>query len=273
MSGKHGKQSNGERAKKREKSRRKRSIKKKIILICTIVLLCLLAYLAYYFYNKGKNMTSIREAQEYMEVKDEKENVVEDERIDKVKELQSQNSDIKGWIQIENTNINYPLLQGEDNEFYADHDYKKEKSVYGSIYLKNICNIYDETSNLVIYGHHMKDTEMFNNLLKYKDQSFYNEHKTVEIITDKDVRKYAIVSVFKSRIFYQNETNVFRYYNIVDFENEDEYNDFISNAKKLQFYDTGVDAKFGEQLITMITCESSTENGRLVVVAKRILDE
>ena len=78
-----------------------------------------------------------------------------------------------------------------------------------------------------------------------------------------------IVSVFKSRVFYQDEENVFKYYNYTKFENEQEYNTFIENCKKIQLYDTKVSAKYGEQLITLITCEYSQENGRMVVVAKK----
>lgn len=189
--------------------------------------------------------------------------------MQKVINLKSENKDIIGWIQIENTIINYPLLQTINNSYYLTHNYKKEKSKYGSIYAKNECNIQDNNSNIIIYGHNMKDEQMFNTLLKYEDKNFYNEHKEIKVATEKEERKYTIISVFKSRVFYQDEQNVFRYYNYTEFENEEKYNTFIENCKKMQLYDTEVSAEYGEQLITLITCEYSQENGRMVVVAKK----
>lgn len=130
--------------------------------------------------------------------------------------------------------------------------------------------IYDNNSNLILYGHNMKDHQMFNNLLKYEDIDIYNNHKTIKISTDKEENEYRIVTVFKSRVFYQDETDVFRYYNYTKFENSDKYNEYIRNCKELQLYDTEVSAKYEEKLITLITCEYSQENGKLIVVAKKV---
>lgn len=191
------------------------------------------------------------------------------ENVKKVIDLKKENSDVIGWIQIDNTIINYPILQTADNNFYLEHNYKKEKSKYGSIYLHKNSNIMNINSNLIIYGHNMKDEQMFNTLLKYEDVNFYNEHKKIKIATETEENQYEIVSVFKSRIFYQDEKDVFRYYNYINFKDEAMYNEYIENCKKIQLYDTGVSVKYGEQLITLITCEYSQKNGRIVVVAKK----
>ena len=192
------------------------------------------------------------------------------ETMIKVEELQSSNSDIKGWIKIDNTIINYPILQGIDNDYYLTHDYNKEKNKYGSIFLKKECDLNNTNSNLIIYGHNMKDELMFNSLLKYEDNSFYDEHKLINITTENEERQYEIVSVFKSRVFYKDEKNVFRYYNYLNFNDENQYNEYITNVKKEQLYETGITATYGEQLLTLITCEYSQENGRIIVVAKKI---
>ena len=73
----------------------------------------------------------------------------------------------------------------------------------------------------------------------------------------------------KTRIFYEDEKNVFRFYQYYNLENEKQFKDYISNCKKLQLYDTGIEANYGDQLVTLITCEYSNENGRMVVVAKK----
>ncbi len=256
---------NNETKNDKERNNKEKNNKRKILflIIFIIALLCL----AFYFYNKFKDKSTINEIQESMATQEEGQR---DNKIAKIKELQILNADIKGWITINNTIINYPILQTGNNDFYLTHDYKKEENKYGSIYLKNSCNLNDNNSNLILYGHNMMDEEMFNNLLKYQDKAFYDEHKIVNITTENEERQYEIVTAFKSRVFYKNEKNVFRYYNCLNFKDENEYNNYINNAKKIQLYDTGVTANFGEQLLTMITCEYSQENGRMVVIAKRV---
>lgn len=250
------------------KHSKKAKTKYKILLILfTIIAIVCVGILLYL--SKGSN--SNKSIYEEISVEDTK--VIDNEvteNMEKVRKLKSINTDVIGWIKINDTMIDYPLLQTTDNEYYLKHNYKKEESKYGSIYLKDICNIQDNSSNLIIYGHNMKDNQMFNNLLNYKDKNFYNNHKIITVATETAESKYEIVSVFKSRVFYQDEKNVFRFYNYTNFEDEKQYNEFMNNCKKIGLYDTGVSAKYGEQLITLITCEYSQENGRMVVVAKKI---
>lgn len=223
--------------------------------------------------NIENNETDQQVLNEHIEDNVESVQTVEiSENMQKVITLKQENQDVIGWIQIDNTIINYPLLQStnKDKDYYLTHNYKNEKTKYGSIYLNKLSDISNVNSNSIIYGHNMKDEQMFNTLLKYENQDFYNEHKTIKIATEKEESEYLIVCAFKSRIFYQNEQDVFRYYNYTNFEDEKTYNEYIKNCKQIQLYDTGVTATYGEQLITLITCEYSQENGRMVVVAKKI---
>lgn len=243
----------------------------KILAIIFVILFIIgICYIIFNFINSNKNKEIYNNINNTNEIYNDISNKDVSENMQKVINLKQENEDIIGWIQIENTMIDYPLLQTTDNEYYLKHNYKKEESKYGSIYLKDICNIQDNSSNLIIYGHNMKDNQMFNNLLNYKDKNFYNNHKIITVATETAESKYEIVSVFKSRVFYQDEKNVFRFYNYTNFEDEKQYNEFMNNCKKIGLYDTGVSAKYGEQLITLITCEYSQENGRMVVVAKKI---
>lgn len=247
---------------------KKKHLKKKYLKILSIIfLIIVICSLGYYLYNlqlsnKNKMMYTnipIKTKEPDLPI-----------NIQKVKTLKSENNEVIGWIQIEDSLIDYPILQNADNNYYLKYNYKNEKSKYGSIFAKNECNISDSNSNLILYGHNMKDSQMFGDLLKYENIDFYNNHKVIKIATDKEESNYNIISVFKSRVFYNDESNVFRYYDYTSFENPDEYNDFINNCKKSQLYDTGVSAEFGEKIITLITCEYSQENGRFVVVAKKI---
>lgn len=249
---------------KRRENRKKKKYFKILSLIFLIIAICALGYYLYNLYLSNKNKSIYKEIS-YTENETSYVTV----NMQKVANLKKENSDVIGWIQIEDTLIDYPILQASDNNYYLRRNYNKEKSKYGSIFTKNECSIYDNNSNLILYGHNMKDGQMFNNLLKYENIDFYNNHKTIKISTDKEENEYNIVTVFKSRVFYQDETDVFRYYNYINFDSSDKYNEFIRNCKELQLYDTGVSAKYGEKLITLITCEYSQENGRLIVVAKK----
>ncbi len=195
------------------------------------------------------------------------ENVVT-ERMLKVEKLQEKNEDIVGWIEIEDTNINYPVLQGEDNEYYLTHNYKKETSQKGSIFLTKDYDWDLPSTNLLIYGHNIMNGQMFQNLLKFADEEFYKEHPVIRFTTPSEDAEYEIISAFKSRVFYKSEQNVFRYYDFVNAENEEEYNEFVKNAKEASLYDIEKTAKYGDQLITLVTCSYHTEDGRFVVIGR-----
>lgn len=191
------------------------------------------------------------------------------ERMEQVKELKKENEDIIGWLEIKDTNINYPILQGTDNEFYLTHNYKKEKVTGGSLFLDKSYDFSVPSSNLLIYGHRNKKGIMFEDLLKYKDEQFYKEHPKIRFTTTEDDSEYEIISVFYSKVYYQDERNVFRYYYFINAENEEQYNEYVNNAKKASIYDTGKTAEYSDQLLTLSTCEYSQTNGRFVIVAKK----
>ena len=193
----------------------------------------------------------------------------ETERILKVQKLQEENSDIVGWLEIEGTNINYPVLQGTDNEYYMTHNYKKQKSKNGSIFLSKDYDWSIPSSNLLIYGHNLNNGTMFQELLKYEKEEFYKKHPIIRFTTNKEDAEYEIISVFKSRVYYKTEKNVFRYYFFVNANSEAEYNEFVQNAKKASLYDIDKTAKFGDQLITLSTCSYHVEDGRFAVVGRK----
>lgn len=191
------------------------------------------------------------------------------ERILKVQKLQEENSDIVGWLEIEGTSINYPVLQGTDNEYYMTHNYKKQKSKNGSIFLTKDYDWSIPSSNLLMYGHNLNNGTMFQELLKYAKEEFYKEHPIIRFTTNKEDAEYEIISVFKSRVYYKTEKNVFRYYFFVNANSEAEYNEFVQNAKKESLYDIDKTAKFGDQLITLSTCSYHVEDGRFAVVGRK----
>lgn len=245
----------------------------KIIYIAlSFLLFCSVCYLFYYFYsahNARKEASLLNELpvppDSTSSKKGNNDPIEKTENMSKLKALQKQNSDIIGWIQIENTNINYPVVQGKDNDYYLNHNYQKKYSANGAIFLDKDYSWNPPSSNLLIYGHH----STFKDLLKYQNKKFYNKHPVIRLTTNKEDTNYDIIAVFKSRVYYQSEENVFRYYYFIDAKNEEEYNDFVNNAKKASLYNTGKTAKYGEQLMTLSTCSYHTKDGRFVIVAKK----
>lgn len=256
------------KAKHSKKSSNK--LKKIVMLLLIIIFICSIGYICYYIYNSNKNKKDNNDILNEIEIDPTQVTEEKTEKMLKLEELQKENNEVIGWLEIEGTNINYPVLQGTDNEFYMKNNYKKEKSKDGSIFLDKSYNWDIPSSNLLLYGHNNKNGIMFQDLMKYAKEDFYKEHTKIKFTTNKEDSVYEIMSVFYSRVYYKSEQNVFRYYYFVNANNEQEYNDFVNNAKKSSIYDTGINANYGDQLLTLSTCEYSQEDGRFVVVAKKI---
>lgn len=184
----------------------------------------------------------------------------------KYAELYSQNNDFIGWLKIDGTGIDYPVMQSRNNpNYYLKHNFNKEYSRFGVPYMQEDCNL--QSDNIVIYGHNMKNKSMFNELTRYKNKDFYNAHKYITFETMSESRTYEIIATFKTVAYSENG---FKYYNFVNANTEEEYETYIEKCRSLSFYDTGVDAEYSDKLITLSTCEYSQNNGRFVVVAKLI---
>ena len=241
---------------------------KVVIFLLTIILITAIAYIVKHIEDKQE----IQEESDLLNtIEIEQSQVTEatTERMLQVKKLRDENLDIVGWIEIEGTNINYPVLQGNDNSYYMNHNYKKEENTYGSIFLDKDYDWSIPSSNLLLYGHNLQDGSLFHDILNYKDESYYNQHPIVRFTTEKEDYEYEIIAAFYSRVYYKSETDVFRYYYFVNAENEEEYNEFVNDAKEASIYDTGKTAEYGEQLITLSTCSYHIEDGRFAVVAKK----
>ena len=246
-------------------------VAKLLMIIFFVIFIVGIVYISLYYYRSYKSKKNNENILDEIEIytPNEPTNIIP-ERVLKLRKLKEENNDVVAWIEIEGTNINYPVLQGKDNDFYLTHNYKKEKAEGGSLFLDKDFDIVNGSSNYLIYGHRMKNGTMFEDLMKYADQNFYNDHKTIKFATQQEESIYEILAVFYSRVYYKSEQNVFRYYYFVNANNEQEYNDFVNNSKRASIYATNVHAQYGDQLLTLSTCEYSQEDGRFVVVARKI---
>lgn len=188
-------------------------------------------------------------------------------------EIYAENNDLVGWLQIEDTVINYPVLQSdseEDSQFYLTHSFAKKKDKNGSLFMDYRNDFLDRDTNIIIYGHNMKSGAMFGTLKKYLDHGYLEKHKTVRFDTIYERGTYEVIGAFLSEVSYQ-DAYTFRYYNFLNADNESEFEAFRVNVMQLDALKKGtLDAKYGDQLLTLSTCSSYTEEGRMFIIAKRI---
>lgn len=179
------------------------------------------------------------------------------------------NGDMVGWLKIEGTKIDYPVMQTPDEpNYYLKRDFNRNYSDWGCLYAREECDVNTPSDTVTIYGHTMKDGSMFAALHNYTDKSFYEDHKLIYFDTLTEYHVYEIFSVFKTSA---NLGEGFRYHVMENAADEKEFNNYVAECKKLAFYDTGITPVYGDKLILLSTCEYTLgDNGRLVVAARRV---
>ncbi len=255
--------------------------RKWMVALCSIGALACFGYLFVYNYYEQRTANSYKELSELKEKVPtfennqpvihytEDETVTEREVLDEYKNLLKKNQRLIGWLKIADTNIDYPVMQTEDNEYYLDHNLNQEYDKNGSIFMDKDCDTLNESTNYILYGHNMRSGQMFGNLDKYEEKSYYEDHKYIQFDTIYEKGKYEVMYVFRSKVYGETEI-VFKYYQFIDAYSEQEFDSYMKEMAAISFYDTGVTAKFGDQLLTLSTCDYEEDNGRFVVVAKKV---
>lgn len=198
------------------------------------------------------------------------------------RELYSWNTDMVGWLCIGGTSIDYPVMQTpEDENYYLYRDFYKEKDSNGCLIMDTdstvgsgtaACEYKDGTkpsTNLIIHGHTMKSGAMFGNLKLYADEMYGMEHSVICFDSLYEKREYELLAVFYSQVYYKSD-DVFKYYNFFQADTQEEFDYWYENIKKMSLYDTGVNAELGDEFITLSCCSYHTEDGRFVVVGRRV---
>lgn len=201
--------------------------------------------------------------------KDYSEEIVIPDILDEYLALYNKNKSLIGWIKIADTIIDYPVMQTADNEFYLKHNFDQKKDANGCIFLDAKCDIILGNDNWILYGHHMQNGKMFSSLGKYANQDFYEEHKIIQFDTIYEKGTYEVMYAFRSRIYNADEI-VFKYYQFIDANSEEEFISNMEEMANLSLIETGVTAEYGDKLLTLSTCDYQEDNGRFVVVAKKI---
>ena len=204
------------------------------------------------------------------------------EILPKYQSLYETNSDMIGWLSIEDTLIDYPVMQTmEDECYYLDLDFYKKPNKNGCLILDTdsvagtgtkACGYANGTApstNLIIHGHTMKSGEMFGKLTLYEDEEYGKQHNIIHFDSLYEEREYELISVFYSQVYYESDV-VFKYCKFFQADTQEEFDDWYQNIKKMSLYDTGVTAQLGDEFITLSCCSYQVEDGRFVVVGKRV---
>lgn len=262
--------------------RKKERKRKCMIAACAVICLVCFGYVGAYYQVSAK---SAKEFEELLALKEAgatgraaksgakihftEDNVVIPDILPEYEKIYNKNKKLIGWIKIDDTIIDYPVMQTVNNEYYLDHNFNQEEDRNGCIFMDYQCDILRGCDNIILYGHHMKSGKMFGSLNKYSKESYYQEHPTILFDTIYEKGEYQVMYVFRSKV-YSEEDVTFKYYQFINAASEKEFNSYIHEMSALSLYDTGVTASYGDQLLTLSTCDYQEKKGRFVVVAKKI---
>ena len=264
--------------KKRERRR------KLAIFLCSAGAFLCFGYFGIYYYSAGRTQTNYENLAQLKEnvgartgtlfhqIHYTEEEEVELEVLEEYQTLYNKNKKLIGWLKIDDTNIDYPVMQTVNNEYYLDHNFDQEYDKNGSLFLDKDCDVVHRNTNLIIYGHHMKSGKMFGSLDKYSSENYARKHPVIQFDTIYKKGTYEVMYVFRSRIYNEDEV-VFKYYQFLDAASEKEFDSNMQEMEALSLYDTGVKASYGDELLTLSTCDHSETDGRFVVVARRVKEE
>lgn len=269
---------------KRKKRRLKKSFKLFIVLTICIITLLISTYFIIKWIIDNKNINKINnEIEESTEIKiiEEKNTNIEQVNPPKTEEsdywkyikmslievnfndLLKKNNDTVGWIKVEGTSINYPVVQSQNNDFYLSHAYDKSKNEAGWIFADYRNNMKDFDKNTIIYGHGRLNTTMFGSLKNIMNSNWYKNSNNyiIKFSTPHENSLWQVFSVYKI----PTET----YYLKTKFNNDSDYNDFLNTLKQRSIYNFNAELNSKDKIVTLSTC-SNDNKSRIVMHAKLI---
>lgn len=239
-------------------------IVKLIAIISIILLIGSSAYLIFYF-STAKTQRSIIDdtrATWYNE------DIAQSERFT---ELSAANPDFRAWLTVGGTQIDNPVYQADDDDYYLDHNQNREISRYGALFLSADDRIDSKSDkNLVIYGHNMRDGSMFGTLKSFRNLSFYKQNPTITLSSSTDESVYLVFSVFLLNGKKEDDNNYLYNFEKSSFNSSADFDNWVNEAFDRSLINTGVDVSYGDDILTLITCTSDFRDARLIVMAKKL---
>ena len=183
------------------------------------------------------------------------------------KKLHEENENIAGWLYVDGTNLEYPIMQGPDNKFYLSHDIDGAYDKYGMLILDENCNIAYECPQLIIYGHNVNSGKLFGELLFYKEEAYCKYHPEICFDTIYNRGTYTVFAVVTTTVNEaEKDGKMFSNWNFAD---KKTYDDFVSWAKSRSLYQIDYTPKYKDEILSLVTCEHSDDEGRFIVFAAR----
>lgn len=182
--------------------------------------------------------------------------------------LYEQNQDFAGWLKIENTKIDYPvMLTPDDPEYYLRRSFDRSSSQSGTPFIG--ADATPDSDMFIVYGHNMKNDTMFGMLDEYSTKTFWEENQYLDFTTITEHRKYEVFAAVKTHILQQNERG-YRYYEQAGNLSESEFESMVQWLIENSLYNTEIIPDYGEQIVILSTCSYHQTNGRFLVAARRI---
>lgn len=255
-------------------------------IVLALISISCIGYFAYYYIqsaqSKGRTdkLSTIRKSDSELEwktIEEYREPIVvskadlEPKVLPEYETLFSKNKNLIGWVKIADTNIDYPVVKSinGNGEYYLDHDFDGGEDRNGTIFMDDDCDPILPSDNLILYGHNMKSGKMFGDLDKYKNKAFFESHGMVYFDTIYRKGIYEVLFAFPSKIYSEADIT-FKYYQFIRPNSEEEFNSGIKQMQELSLFKTGKEVTYGDELLTLSTCDYDEENGRFVVVCRRV---
>lgn len=182
--------------------------------------------------------------------------------------LQQENADFVGWLTIEDTIIDYPVMKSseDDPEFYLRRDFDKNYAEVGTLFIGADCDA--DSQSFIIYGHKVSTDTMFGTLDRFADYQFADTHQVIDFSTPYENRRYRVFAAFQARVLEEGESG-FKYYDYVGDLSRESYEELVQNAQATSLVDIKNAPTYPQQIIMLSTCSYHTDNGRFVVLAYR----
>ena len=275
-------------AAKLKKKKRANAILNALLVFFILVFLGSGAYLGIYFYKIHKAQSGFDDLKSLIrdsskDKVDDGESTVDPDMVvpkyvnidgvsvqEKFADLYTRNHEFVGWLTVDGTNIDYPVMHTpDDEEKYLRRDFDGNSSSSGTLFVAAASDPIAPSDNVIIYGHNMKAGTMFHSLLNFEKKEYYEEHKLIEFDTIEEDAQYEVIAAFRTKID-ESDPSLYKYYEFHNASSEEEFNEYVSKVKSMTPYEIEATAKYGDKLITLSTCAYHAEEGRYVIVAKKL---
>ena len=255
-----------------------KTIRRTILVLSCATFLVVSGIFAVEIYAEQKSSSNMKKVQEMAAVSVNKSAASETVEDDPEKEsnlvtlkmeyLKKKNNDLRGWLKIQGSVIDYPIMFKEnDNDYYLEHDFFGNNDRNGLLVLDKRCNSDLDDNHLLIHGHNMKSGAIFGTLKYYKDEDFMRKHQAIELDTDTEQRFYEVIAVLDTN---STGDNGFNYAEYIELNDKETFDSYVANLKLRSLHKIASTATYGDELLTLSTCDYTMKNGRLLVVAKRV---